>query len=71
MLKNPIEGLTHTIELFNHYHDLFNRKLPIVAPIGLVSLNCDSVRSKIQKTPKAYIDQMRTDIPVVIQKRNE
>jgi hypothetical protein len=46
-LKNPIECLQNTIRLYNFQHELFQRKLPSVAPIGLVSLNCESVRSKI------------------------
>lgn len=47
LLVNPIDGLSNTIKLFNYYHALFQRKLPSIAPIGLVSLNCESVRSKI------------------------
>jgi hypothetical protein len=71
MLINPIDGLTNTIKLFNFYHDLFSRKLPSIAPIGLVSLNCESVRSKIQSTPKDYIKHLEQDIPEVIKKRND
>ena len=70
-LKNPIEGLQNTIRLFNYQHDLFKRKLPAIAPIGLVSLNCESVRSKIQSTPKDYITQLEKEIPDVIRKRND
>jgi superfamily II RNA helicase len=68
---NPIEGLQNTIRLFNYYHDLFQRKLPTNAPIGLVNLNCESVRAKIQSTPKDYLAQLEKDIPDVIKKRNE
>jgi hypothetical protein len=71
LLKNPIEGLQNTIRLFNYYHGLFQSKLPSIAPIGLISLNCESVRSKIQSTPKDYIAQLEKEIPDVIRKRNE
>jgi len=70
-LINPIDGLSNAIKLFNYYHDLFQRKLPSIAPIGLVSLNCESVRSKIQSTPKYYISQLEKDVPDVIRKRND
>ena len=39
-LINPIDSFAHTIRLFKFYEDLFQRKLPSVAPIGLISLNC-------------------------------
>ena len=70
-LINPIEGLQNTIRLFNYYHELFQKKLPSIAPIGLVSLNCESVRSKIQSTPKDYIKHLEQDIPEVVKKRND
>jgi hypothetical protein len=70
-LMNPIEGLQNTIRLFNYYHDLFQRKLPSNAPIGLVNLNCENVRQKIQSTPKDYISQIEKNIPEVIKGRNE
>lgn len=70
-LMNPIDGVSNTIRLFNYYHDLFQRKLPSIAPIGLVSLNCESVRSKIQSTPKDYINQLEKEIPDVIRQRND
>ena len=68
---NPIEGLGNTIRLFNFYQDLFQRKLPSIAPIGLVSLNCESVRSRIQSTPKDYINQLEKEIPDVVRTRND
>jgi len=70
-LMNPIEGLQNTIKLFNYFHDLFQRKLPSNAPIGLINLNCENVRSKIQSTPKDRIAQLEKDIPDVIKKRND
>jgi hypothetical protein len=70
-LMNPIEGLQNTIRLFNYYHDLFQRKLPSNAPIGLINLNCENVRQKIQSTPKDYISQIEKTIPEVMRDRNE
>jgi hypothetical protein len=54
-LVNPIECIQNTIRLFNHYHEVFNTKLPRTADIGLIQLDSKSSRSKIQPTPKKYI----------------
>jgi len=35
-LKNPTDGLNNTINLFNHYHELYSAKLPTTADIGLI-----------------------------------
>mmetsp|Transcript_43961 Transcript_43961/g.42553 ORF Transcript_43961/g.42553 Transcript_43961/m.42553 type:complete len:98 (+) Transcript_43961:2341-2634(+) len=35
-LKNPVESLGHTIRLFNHYHTLFNSKLPSSTDLGML-----------------------------------
>lgn len=59
------------IKLFNHYHDLFSAKLPSLADIGLIQLDAKSARSKIQPTPKKYITQIESSIPVVVKERNE
>lgn len=50
---------------------MFNSKLPRTADIGLIQLDSKSSRSKIQPTPKKYIQQLETFIPEVIRDRNE
>ena len=35
-LMNPLESLQSVIRLFNHYHEVFNTKLPRTADIGLI-----------------------------------
>ena len=50
---------------------MFNTKLPRTADIGLIQLDSKSSRSKIQPTPKKYIQQLEQFIPEVIRGRNE
>lgn len=35
-LKNPVEGITNTINLFIYQHEYFSSKLPNKADIGLI-----------------------------------
>jgi dynein heavy chain len=54
-LKNPIDGIKNTLRLFKYHQDLFQSRLPSNADIGLIQLDLDKFRSKIQPTPKEYI----------------
>lgn len=51
-LRNPVDGLQNTINLFNHFNELFSMRLPNQADIGLIQLDAKSARTKIQPTPK-------------------
>jgi hypothetical protein len=70
-LRNPVEGLTHTIDLFNHHHELFSSKLPTKAEIGLILLDSANARSSIQPTPKQRIASIEKFIPSVLKQRND
>jgi len=71
MLKNPTDGLSNTINVFNHYHDLFSAKLPTTADIGLIQLDSKESRKKIQPTPKERIKEIEKFVPVVLRERIE
>ena len=71
MLKNQCDGLNNTINLFNHYHDLFSAKLPTTADIGLVQLDSRDSRKRIQPTPKEKIKSIEKFVPVVLRERIE
>jgi DNA repair exonuclease SbcCD ATPase subunit len=70
-LRNPIDALNNTINLFTHHKDLFNSKIPSTAEIGLIELDSIVARKHIQPTPKEKIDGIEKFIPVVIRERNE
>ena len=70
-LKNPIEGLTNTINLFLYQKELFASNLPTTAEIGLISLDSKLARKLIEPTPKEKIEQIEKFIPSVIKERND
>ena len=70
-LKNPIESMNNTINLFNHYKDLFTSKIPSTAEIGLINLDSVITRKQIQPTPKDMIDSIEKFVPIVVRERNE
>jgi hypothetical protein len=69
-LKNPIDGIKNTLRLFMYHKDIFQARLPSSADIGMVQLDLDKFRGKIQPTPKNYIQTLEKMIPDAIKIRN-
>lgn len=69
-LRNPVEGINNTINLFIYHHEYFSSKLPSKADIGLIQLDSNNARQKIQPTPNKYKAEIEAFIPVVLKERN-
>lgn len=68
-LNNSIESLDNTIKLFKLYKDMFSTQIPKQADIGLIQLNSQNARDKIQPTPERYIKEINLFIPKVMRQR--
>jgi hypothetical protein len=70
-LRNPVESLSHTVKLFNHYHTLFNSNLPSMTEIGLLQVDSRGCRTTLLPTPKDFIGKIEDMIPKVIRERTD
>ena len=70
-LKNPVDTLSHTIKLFNFYHNLFNSKLPSHTELGMLSLDSKNCRTSLLPTPKKFIAQIEDLVPKIMKARSD
>lgn len=70
-LKNPVESLSHTIKLLNHYNALFTNQLPSTTELGLLQLDSKGCRSKLLPTAKELIAKIEELVPKIIKARTD
>ena len=62
-LKNPVDSLSHTLNLLKYYQQYFQGNLPGITDIGLVQLDSRSIKEKLLPTPKDLQDEIEKLVP--------
>jgi len=68
-LKNPTDGLTNTIQLFEYQEDLFNDTIPKNTNLGLLLLDSNVTRDIMTPYPKEMISDLEAVVPIIIRER--